>query len=1811
MRGIGRTAARDRVRSRSAIHVACGLVLLATVAAVPIPRRAAVAATLTTISGTVTGPGGAPVANVQVSARRTEFANDASAITDATGGYVLTLPGAGAYKLQFFSGPYVTEWYNDKSSFATADSVSVADAEQRTGINAQLAQGATINGTVTASNGSPLSQICVFAQQTQFGAAAASATTTGDGTYSLTHLAAGTYRIQFQPCSTSPSDRLTQWYRGKSTFAAADPVTVDAGQLVSGIDAQLIDGGSISGAVRNATGTGIPGICVSATSVSDPTAGKGITTDSSGGYTLHALAPGQYRVSFTNCNGATDYVSEWFDDAASRDTAAAVTVAANAVTAGIDAVLAVGGSISGTVTDTSGQPLDGICATAILGNTGSNVGRTNGAGQYAVRGLRSGDYRISFSDCAGGNYVQTYYPDARSFDSGAIVTVEGTNAVTAINQTLELGGAVAGSVVADGGGPLSGICVNVRDTAASASSNGQTTTDGTYVVHGVPAGTHQILFSDCTSSGDYIPEYYDNVPLPTSTTPAATVPVQPGVVTQGINAALALGGSVSGLVVGENDEPLNRICVSGGTAIAASTNSSGEYRLRGIPTGAATIAFNDCSGTTNYLREWYDNQPTAAAANPVPVDLGANTPGINARLTEGGSVSGIIVNQSNQPAAGACAFAFVNQSFWSSSLSDAAGHYRLRSLPTGTVAVAFGESAIVNGFPSCRTRDISSWYDNQTSVTSATPVTVAKAADRGGVNGKIGDSLGVPPNPPTDLIATAFDRRAAISWTPPAFTGSGPVTGYTVTANPGGATAAAGASDTSAEVAGLTNGVTYTFTVRASNAAGPSASSTPSNAVTPIGPSTVTLTPSTATAVWGQPVTLTARVSSASGAPGTPSGNVTFYDTGFVLGTAALDATGTAELTVNTLAMGGHTLSATYDGDIAFLPATSPSVSHLITKAQSAVTVTPAQNPAQYGGTTFTFVVGAVSPGAGTASGTITIYEGGTPLYGTDLDDVGHATVTIRLPVGIHNLTAVYSGDPHFVGSSSSASWTVIKANTTLRLTASSATGDTQTPVTLLAELFTEASPNRSGDATGVVEFLDGTTTLGTATLDHAHATTTVTLPEGTHELTARYPGDNNFNASESKPVPIFISHETGPNGPGAVGGPGIPIDYPAAVPYRTIHSRGPLTDVTVTAQLGCSIHHIDDQYAAFFNGVAGCGTFASVGDVTYGPAFLAKDRTGITPYTMVSQTDVLGSGTEADPYRIVTVVDAGRAVRITQTDSYVVGQESYSTRVAVENRGNEPTSVGITHAGDCYVADNDQGFGYVDYWNAAPACRAAVSAPDGPTALDRTLTWRPEQRQGASYFEGSQLQWPNGGGNDCRCDEYLDNAAGIHIAVAVGPRQTETVSHSTGFEAHELFHPSNNRDPQWEAPTPLDGARFDMVLPASTGFFLKASDPDGDPVAIKWELRPVVGFGEPQADGVTCRALPQGNEVACAVAPTKNGLAQLQVSATDGKGGWADFRSYLVGASVYKYVDLGDSYSSGEGLDPYFRDGYDWRRGAITGRVDNRCHRSKFGAHSERVVLPGDTIPVFEQATAGDLNERYAPNRARIFWACAGAETKHLTQEAPHEDRYPELDNDAVDASTDLVTLTIGGNDVGFSEIMQRCATDYCLDGTIDGKPFSQGLEDRVTRLRNDLRTVLREIRRRTFNARVLLLGYPHLLPDAYAGRVCAYTNAPGQFGYDSAEQAELYRLTDLFNDALGDVARSSGAEFVDVRELFAGHEACGSHAEWINGPSLTTKLIQKGWKKPPASLVDDETFHPNPTGQCMYAVAVNRHLGTAEPPC
>jgi len=182
---------------------------------------------------------------------------------------------------------------------------------------------------------------------------------------------------------------------------------------------------------------------------------------------------------------------------------------------------------------------------------------------------------------------------------------------------------------------------------------------------------------------------------------------------------------------------------------------------------------------------------------------------------------------------------------------------------------------------------------------------------------------------------------------------------------------------------------------------------------------TAQLTSSSATTVFSQPVTFTARITANAPGSGLPSGTVTFKDGATVLGSGPLDATGRATLTTSVLTVGSHSITVTYGGDTNFNGSSSTALSQTVSKDPTTTTVTSSADPASVGqAVTFTATVSAKAPGTGTPTGTVTILDKGKTVATVALDPTGHAAYTTSaLAQGAHQMTASYDGTTTFAGS--------------------------------------------------------------------------------------------------------------------------------------------------------------------------------------------------------------------------------------------------------------------------------------------------------------------------------------------------------------------------------------------------------------------------------------------------------------------------------------------------------------------------------------------------------------------------------------------------------------------------------------------------------------------------------------------------------------------------------------------------------------------------------------------------------------------------
>jgi hypothetical protein len=208
-------------------------------------------------------------------------------------------------------------------------------------------------------------------------------------------------------------------------------VRVRAGDALTGIDARLKLGTSISGTVTSASaGGGLRGICVTATS-SIPDAFGIVHTSRGGHYVIHALFPATYRVEFS-CGwvGNYNYAPQWWRSSMTAAQATQIHVAGAENVRNIAGKLGPGAVITGTVraTNASGPPLPGICVSAVSSAPGADSALvfTGLDGSYRLTGLATGKYTVMFDpDCGG---TDNYAGQQLTVEATAGTTVSGVNA---------------------------------------------------------------------------------------------------------------------------------------------------------------------------------------------------------------------------------------------------------------------------------------------------------------------------------------------------------------------------------------------------------------------------------------------------------------------------------------------------------------------------------------------------------------------------------------------------------------------------------------------------------------------------------------------------------------------------------------------------------------------------------------------------------------------------------------------------------------------------------------------------------------------------------------------------------------------------------------------------------------------------------------------------------------------------------------------------------------------------------------------------------------------------------------------------------------------------------------------------------------------------------------------------------------------------------------------------------------------------------------------------------------------------------------
>jgi hypothetical protein len=311
-------------------------------------------------------------------------------------------------------------------------------------------------------------------------------------------------------------------------------------------------------------------------------------------------------------------------------------------------------------------------------------------------------------------------------------------------------GSISGTVTAEGGGSIEGVevCPTPQPYTFETSCV-ETGPSGQYKLDGLPGSDYIIRFSADRANLRYVSEFYNDKAYSWEADLFNLGPAED----RGLNVALAEGGSISGAVTDETTaQPIAdvRACAIDQQGIprrCSDTGTNGEYQLNGLPGGVYNIEYEGGS-RVNYLREFFEDAETWAAATDVTVTAPATTPDIDAELSPGAQILGHVSTVGTgvpRERVFVCADEVDPGEYQGCDLTDSNGDYAIRSLPAGTYLVAFELEYMPFGLIAGQ------WWQGAATMAEATPIAIAPPETRTGIDGRLPELFPKPKPKPIQV----------------------------------------------------------------------------------------------------------------------------------------------------------------------------------------------------------------------------------------------------------------------------------------------------------------------------------------------------------------------------------------------------------------------------------------------------------------------------------------------------------------------------------------------------------------------------------------------------------------------------------------------------------------------------------------------------------------------------------------------------------------------------------------------------------------------------------------------------------------------------------------------------------------------------------------------------------------------------------------------------------------------------------------------------------------------------------------------------
>ncbi|WP_428563788.1 MAG: carboxypeptidase regulatory-like domain-containing protein [Solidesulfovibrio sp. DCME] len=531
------------------------------------------------ISGAVHSSLGPSLANVSIYAYRLDGTSAAMTTTDSQGQYTLSGLAADTYTLYAYGGNgslnFVGKWWDGGTgslNFYQSQGTVVAAGATAAGRNFSLEPGGTLRGRITDQNGTAISGASVNAilyAPTALTVSLNGTSTDQNGDFSFKSMPATVF---VYASYTAGGNSVSQWWDGSGGVfepIKARPVSVPAGGTASGVIMQLPQGGTLTGTITDTSGMGLAGVTVTAeveTSCLSTNASQA-TTGADGSFSLSRIPTGKVHIAASGAG----YYRKWWGGANGTVTyskSGTVSVNPGQTVSGLGIKLSPGGSVTGTIKDSDGNPLRGIMVSALAGGacdvtTSFAQQTTNTAGVFTLSNLPPGTITIVGNAAPRRTSLAPLWWNGGTgtgncANAQAVTIVAGQTTATG-DMTMQPGGTIAGSLTTATGAPAS--CVAVKDTAGPACSGPYTRLvysdyDGAYAIYGVPTGNNAIRTDVALTKRPFLDKYWDGKHGASTCGQAVAVPVASGQAVGGVDMTLSPLGQVApevGLLLGNGN----------------------------------------------------------------------------------------------------------------------------------------------------------------------------------------------------------------------------------------------------------------------------------------------------------------------------------------------------------------------------------------------------------------------------------------------------------------------------------------------------------------------------------------------------------------------------------------------------------------------------------------------------------------------------------------------------------------------------------------------------------------------------------------------------------------------------------------------------------------------------------------------------------------------------------------------------------------------------------------------------------------------------------------------------------------------------------------------------------------------------------------------------------------------------------------------------------------------------------------------------------------------------------------------------------